>query len=170
MIHHYFLRKHYVFLTFIVVVVNYTVFPCEKNITPLSFAIRIDNRMSHDCFARLLAFAQALSSQPATTTFFAPTRTLAGQESSSILPSFPRHLWSIWLVRITSYSYSFICLSCLFLWNKEVDGAEHSPPNPPPPNPPPRLSFFELFLASVEFLVFGTRTPGKPSESWTNSP
>ena len=145
MIHHYFLRKHYVFLTFIVVVVNYTVFPCEKNITPLSFAIRIDNRMSHDCFARLLAFAQALSSQPATTTFFAPTRKLAGQESSSILPSFPRHLWSIWLVRITSYSYSFICLSCLFLWNKEVDGAEHSPPTPRPAFL--SLNYFSLVLS-----------------------
>ena len=53
MIHHYFLRKHYVFLTFVVVLVNYTVLPCEKNITPLSFAIRTDNRMSHDCFAIL---------------------------------------------------------------------------------------------------------------------
>ena len=31
----------------VVVVVNYTVLPCEKNITPLSFAVRIDNRMSH---------------------------------------------------------------------------------------------------------------------------
>ena len=47
MIHHYFLRKHYAFLAFFVVVVNYTVLPCEKNITPLSFAIRTDNRMSH---------------------------------------------------------------------------------------------------------------------------
>lgn len=125
------------------VVVNYTVLPCEKNITPLSFAIRIDNRMSHMITLQAslpllrpfrLSLRQPHSSRPLEN-LLVKTRLL--------LPSFRRHLWSIWVVRITSYSYSFICLLCLFLWNKEVDGAEHYPP-PPIPSPP---FFFELFLA-----------------------
>lgn len=103
----------YIFVNFHV---NYTVLSCERNVIPLPFAIRIDNRMSH--MIALHASLPLLRSIPhsGTTSFFSTPRKLAWQDIFHIIFFPPRLLWLLWFVRLSFYSCLFTCSLRSFLF------------------------------------------------------